>query len=60
MGVEDIALLFQLEADGEVVCISDEKWEASQNGPIRENDMQQGEVVDARLFEAVLHCLLTL
>lgn len=47
----DIALLFQLEADGEVVCISDEKWEASQNGPIRENDMQQGEVVDARLFE---------
>lgn len=45
----DVALLFQLEIAGEIVCISDESWEASQNGPIRENDMQQGEVVDARL-----------
>ena len=47
----DIALLFQLEADGEIICISDEKWEASQEGPIRENDMQQGEVVDGRIRE---------
>ena len=45
----DIALLFQMEVDGEIVCNSDEKWEASQNGPIRENDMQQGEVVDRRI-----------
>ena len=45
----DIALLFQLEIDGVAVCVSDENWEASQNGSIRENDMQQGEVVDARL-----------
>ena len=45
----DIALLFQLEADGEIICISDEKWEASQEGPIRENDMQQGEVIDGRI-----------
>lgn len=48
---EDIALLFQLEVDGQAVCVSDDKWEASQNGAIRENDMQQGEIVDARLTE---------
>ena len=46
---EDVALYFQLEVDGKAVCLSDENWKASQNGPIRENDMQQGEVVDARL-----------
>lgn len=44
----DIALLCQLEVDGNIVCISDETWQASQEGPIRENDMQQGEVVDYR------------
>lgn len=48
---EDVALYFQLEADKKVVCISDESWLASQNGPLRENDMQQGEVYDARLEE---------
>lgn len=46
---EDIALLFQLEIDGKPVCVSDESWEASSEGAIRENDMQQGEVVDARI-----------
>jgi len=46
---EDVALYFQLEVDGIPVCISDENWLASQSGPIRENDMQQGEVVDANL-----------
>lgn len=46
---EDIALYFQLEVDGKAVCISDESWQASQCGPIRENDMQQGEVVDASI-----------
>lgn len=45
---EDIALFFQLEVDGVPVCISDEKWQATQDGPIRENDMQQGEIYDAR------------
>lgn len=48
---EDVALYFQLEINGEAVCISDEHWLASQDGPIRENDMQQGEVVDARMEE---------
>lgn len=46
---EDVALYFQLEVDEKTVCISDEKWQASQAGPIRENDMQQGEVIDARI-----------
>ncbi|MFV0465569.1 MAG: family 78 glycoside hydrolase catalytic domain [Lachnospiraceae bacterium] len=48
---EDIALFFQMELDGAVICASDESWLASQQGPIRENDMQQGEVYDARLEE---------
>ena len=48
---EDVALYFQLEIDGKTVCISDETWQASQSGPIRENDMQQGETVDARITE---------
>lgn len=48
---EDLALLCQLEcAEVPVVC-SDERWEASQNGPTRENDLQQGETYDARLEE---------
>lgn len=44
---EDVSLYFQLEIDGSPVCISDEGWEATQEGPIRENDMQQGEVYNA-------------
>lgn len=46
---EDVALYFQLEADGQPVCLSDNTWEATQDGPIRMDDMQQGEVVDARI-----------
>ena len=48
---EDLGVLFQLEADGKVLCFSDGEMEASQSGPIRQNDMQQGEVYDARLEE---------
>jgi alpha-L-rhamnosidase len=44
---EDTALFFQLENAGKPVCLSDGSWEASQEGPIRMNDMQQGEIVDA-------------
>ena len=47
----DLALLCQLEADGRVILCSDERWEASQQGPVRENDLQQGECYDARLEE---------
>ncbi len=48
---EDIALLCQLEADGQTVLCSDAQWEASQAGPVRENDLQQGECYDARREE---------
>ena len=46
---EDLALLCQQEIDGHIALCSDEGWEASQNGPTRENDLQQGEGYDARL-----------
>jgi alpha-L-rhamnosidase len=46
---KDIALLCQLEIDGKAVFVSDESWLASQNGPVRENDLEQGEWYDARL-----------
>lgn len=46
---EDLALLCQLEIDGVAVLCSDESWEASQSGPTRENDLQQGEAYDARM-----------
>ena len=45
----DLALLCQLEADGQILLCSDESWQASQHGPIRENDLQQGEQYDARM-----------
>lgn len=45
----ETALLLQLEADGQVICATDESWLASQAGPLRENDMQQGEVYDGRI-----------
>ncbi len=45
----DLALLCQLEVDGQTILCSDECWEASQQGPMRENDLQQGERYDARM-----------
>ncbi len=48
---DDLALLCQLEADGRPVLCSDETWQASQSGPTRENDLQQGEAYDARREE---------
>ena len=48
---DDLALLCQMEADGAVILASDERWEASQEGPVRENDMELGESYDARLEE---------
>ena len=38
-----LGLVCQLMADGEIVCATDETWQASQQGPIRQNDLQQGE-----------------
>ncbi len=48
----DLALLCQLEAGGKVIVKSDETWLASQEGPVRENDMQKGETFDARKLTA--------
>lgn len=43
----DTALLCQLEIDGSVAVVSDKSWVASQDGAIRYNDLQGGEIVDA-------------
>ncbi len=45
----DIALLAQLEINGQPAVVTDASWQASQNGPVRENDMQMGETYDARM-----------
>ena len=47
----DLALLCQLEIGGEPALCSDASWQASQQGPTRENDLQQGESYDARREE---------
>ena len=46
---DTLGVLFQLEVDGKAVCVSDGTMQATQCGAIRQNDMQQGEVYDARL-----------
>ncbi len=46
---DDLALLCQLEVGHQPILISDECWQASQMGPIRENDLQLGEHYDARM-----------
>ncbi len=45
----DVALLLQLEVDGKIVCMTDDSWQATQEGPIRFTDNMHGEVYDARL-----------
>lgn len=51
----DLALLLQLEVDKEVVLVTDESWMAAQDGPIRFNDIQLGEKVDARKAPTYFH-----
>ena len=46
-----LGLVCQVMADDEIVCATDGTWQASQQGPIRQNDLQQGEVYDARMEE---------
>ena len=48
---EDLALLCQLEIDGETALCSDESWQASQSGPVGLNDLELGESYDARREE---------
>lgn len=47
----DIALLCQLEVNGKAVLCSDASWTAANEGPVRRNDLQQGETYDARREE---------
>ncbi len=47
----ELAFFFQLENDGQVICATDETWEASQAGPLRQADMQMGEIYDANQEE---------
>ena len=44
----DLALLCQLEIDGKAAVVSDTTWQASQNGPLQENDTMRLERYDAR------------
>ena len=44
-----LALLCQIEADGEVILATDGSWKASQNGPLGINDMMQLEAYDANV-----------
>jgi len=46
---EDISFLCQMEQDERVVAKTGEDWEASSSGPVRENDLEQGETYDARM-----------
>ena len=45
---EKLSVIAQLEAEKQVVLQTDGEWLACQNGPLAQNDMQQGEVYDAR------------
>ncbi len=42
-----IAFLAQLEMDGRIVIATDDSWEATQDGPLRQNDTKRGEHYDA-------------
>ena len=46
---KDIALFLQLDVNGETKLISDDMWLCAQDGPVRFNDLQLGERVDARM-----------
>ena len=50
---EDIALLCQLEVSGTPLVWTDEAWEATQEGPTRQNDLELGEIYDARREQVI-------
>ena len=43
----DIAFLLQLEINQKIIMVTDETWQAAQNGPVMFNDLQLGESVNA-------------
>lgn len=44
----DVSLLAQLEINKNVVCITDNAWQATQAGPLLDTDNMSGEIYDAR------------
>ena len=56
---KDIAFLLQLEVNGATKLVTDDMWLAAQNGPIRFNDLQLGERVDARMTPKGWHAVKT-
>lgn len=51
----DVALLCQLEVDREPVLVTDETWEASNDGPLGRNDLMAGEEYDATRAETMTY-----
>ncbi|MBD5549735.1 MAG: family 78 glycoside hydrolase catalytic domain [Lachnospiraceae bacterium] len=52
---KSLAFWMQLEVDGKTVAVTDESWQASQDGPVYFNDIQLGEKVDARKEPNIFH-----
>ncbi|MBD5495391.1 MAG: family 78 glycoside hydrolase catalytic domain [Lachnospiraceae bacterium] len=50
-----LAFWMQLEVDKETVVMTDESWQATQDGPVAFNDIQLGEKVDARKVPTAFH-----
>ena len=51
----DVALLCQLEVNGETALVTDETWEASNDGPLGRNDLMAGEEYDATRAETMTY-----
>ena len=47
----DLSLLAELYSEDRPVCLTDETWEGSMDGPIRLTDLELGEIYDARKEE---------
>lgn len=54
---DDVSLLCQLEIDGKIILASDENWVASQDGQIRANGLDFGEIIDANIEPKEYHAV---
>ncbi|MBD5485909.1 MAG: family 78 glycoside hydrolase catalytic domain, partial [Lachnospiraceae bacterium] len=50
-----LAFWMQMEVDKKIIVMTDENWQAAQDGPVYFNDIQLGEKVDARKTPAAFH-----
>lgn len=50
-----LAFWMQLEVDKKTIVMTDESWQAAQDGPVSFNDIQLGEKVDARKVPTAFH-----